>query len=74
LATLPLPNVAHVVPPSCELGQTLVFGCVIEFASVVRAFAFLAPTLMSFGFKIPLFKLFDGFVVRNRCGPYLGCF
>jgi hypothetical protein len=74
LETLPPPNVVHVVPLSCQLGQTLVFGCVQEFVSVIRAFAFLVPTLMSFRFKFSLFELFDGFVVKHSCGPFLGCF
>jgi hypothetical protein len=29
---------------------------------------------MSFGFKFLLFKLFDTFIVRHRCGPFFGCF
>jgi hypothetical protein len=29
---------------------------------------------MSFGFKFPLFKLFDGFVIKHKWGPFLGCF
>lgn len=48
LATMPSLDFAHVLPWTCQLGQSLPLGCVGEFARVAKVSIALAPTSASF--------------------------